>query len=254
MTAQPGGLRFDPEWRITLFTLVLLPLLVGLGFWQLDRAEEKAQLALSFEQRQQQAPAGLVDVWDEPAETLAYLPVSLRGEFLPDQYFLLDNRTRGGRFGYEVLGIFGLANSDRLVLLNRGWLPGDPARLELPEVPRVSGTVELTGIVYVAPGAPYLLAEQELGSTWPSLLQAVEMDKLVPVIQGIGGGRVFPYPVRLGADQPGALAADWQVVNVSPQKHTAYAVQWFTMAFALLVLYLLRCSNAWQVLKSMFKR
>jgi cytochrome oxidase assembly protein ShyY1 len=254
VTAQPVGVRFDPEWRITLFTLVLLPLMIGLGFWQLQRAEEKAQLASSWEQRQQQAPARLEDVWEQSTDTLAYLPVSLRGEFLPDEYFLLDNRTRGGRFGYEVLGTFRLEGSERLVLVNRGWLAGDPARLTLPDVPRVEGTVELGGHVYVAPGVPYLLAEQEIASTWPALLQAVEMDKLVPVLQGIGDGAVFPYPVRLGADQPGALAADWQVVNVSPQKHRAYAVQWFTMAFALLVLYLLRCTNLWQVFKSIFNR
>ena len=35
---MPGaavGFKFDPEWRITLFTLVLVPVMVGLGFWQL---------------------------------------------------------------------------------------------------------------------------------------------------------------------------------------------------------------------------
>ena len=45
-------LEFDFEWRITLFTLVLLPLLISLGFWQLQRAEEKAQLAAAFELQQ----------------------------------------------------------------------------------------------------------------------------------------------------------------------------------------------------------
>ncbi|NCF18346.1 MAG: SURF1 family protein, partial [Haliea sp.] len=46
----------------------------------------------------------------------------------------------------------------------------------------------------------------------------------------------------------GALAIDWKVVNVSPEKHRGYAVQWFTMAAVLTVFYFLRCSNAWQLL------
>ena len=50
--------------------------------------------------------------------------------------------------------------------------------------------------------------------------------------------------------QPGALAVDWQVVNVSPEKHGAYAVQWFTMAAVLLMFYVLRSSNMWQLLRA----
>ena len=42
---SPARFRFEPEWRITLFTLVLVPAMVGLGFWLLQRAGEKAILA-----------------------------------------------------------------------------------------------------------------------------------------------------------------------------------------------------------------
>ena len=244
--------HFDPEWRITLLSAILLPLLVALGFWQLQRAEEKAQLSAAWEARQQQAPTPLASLWDAPASELAYRPVSLRGSFV-DEYFLLDNRILEGRFGYEVLGILRLQDSGALVLVNRGWIAGDPARRALPDVPRVEGPLVLVGSVYVAPGAPYLLAEQQLLPGWPKVLQAVEMDRLVPVLGALAEGAVFPYPVRLDRDQPGALAVHWQVVNVSPQKHRAYAVQWFAMAAVLLVFYLLRSSNLWQLLKSMGK-
>jgi cytochrome oxidase assembly protein ShyY1 len=250
MPAATGGvLSFDLEWRTTAATLFLLPLLVGLGFWQLQRADEKALLAAAWEQRQSQPPVPLAQLWAEPAETLGYLPVSLAGVFVADKYFLLDNRVMGGRFGFEVIGILELDDAAGVVLVNRGWIAADPARRELPQVPSVPGRVELTGHVYVAPGTPYLLAEQELGAVWPKLLQAIEMDKLVPLVQAIGGNRAFPYPVRIAARQPGALTVDWQVVNVSPDKHRAYAAQWFTMALALLVLFLLRSSNLWQLLR-----
>lgn len=252
MTA-PKRLSFDPEWRITLLSAILLPLMVALGFWQLQRASEKAELSAAWEARQQQAPLSLATLWDAPAAELAYRPVSLRGRFLEDEYFLLDNRILGGRFGYEVLGIMRLEATDDLVLVNRGWIAGDPARLELPEVPKVNGRVALNGSVYVAPGAPYLLAEQQLQPGWPKMLQAIEMDKLSAALAGLAAGPVFPYPVRVAKGQPGALEVDWQVVNVSPQKHRAYAAQWFTMAAALLILYLLRSSNIWQLVKSIGK-
>ena len=243
-----AGLRFDTEWRITLFTLVMVPLLVGLGFWQLQRAEEKAALMASFEARQQQRPVPLPTLWDKTAETLAYAPVQLSGEFAPNAYFLLDNQVRRGQVGYEVIGILELADDQGRVLVNRGWIAGDAARRTLPAVPAVEGPVTITGHVYVAPGTPFLLAEQQLDATWPKRIQAVEMDKLTAAVSALHAGRVFPFPVRIDAGERGALAADWQIVNVSPQKHQAYAVQWFAMAAVLFVFYLLRSSNLWQLL------
>lgn len=249
---MPGagrGLSLDLEWRTTLATLLLLPLLTGLGFWQLQRAAEKASIAAAWELRQSQPPVPLGQLWDEPAQRLAYQQVTLSGEFISNEYFLLDNRIYAGRFGVEVLGIVRLDGGGGLVLVNRGWLAADPARRALPAVPRVTGRVELTGHVYVAPDPPYLLGEQEMGSDWPITLQALEMAKILPVLESIGGGRVFPYPVRLAGGEPGALAVDWQLVNTSPDKHRAYAVQWFTMAAVLLVFFLLRSSNLWQLLR-----
>ena len=242
MSGRRRSLSFDFEWRITVFTMLLLPLLLGLGFWQLERAQEKAALEASWEARQNQSALSLDTLWDRPPETLAYLPVVLSGEYLKDQYFLLDNRIFSGSFGYEVLGI--------MVLVNRGWVAGDPARLEMPAVAAVDGKVEVAGHIYVPPGAPYLLAEQQLDGDWPMLLQAVEMEKILPQLEALGDGRVFPYSIRANSGQPGALSIDWQVVNVSPDKHRAYAAQWFTMALVLLGFFLARSSNIWQLLRA----
>lgn len=247
---MPGmlqGLRFDPEWRITLFCAVMVPLMSGLGLWQLQRAEEKTALAAAWEQRQRQRPAPLGELWEEPAASLAYRPVQLRGTFLQDAYFLLDNRMHRGRFGYEVLGILQLEGGGA-ALVNRGWTAADPSRRELPEVAWPRAPVDLSGHVYVAPGAPYLLAEQQLQPGWPKRIQAVEMDKLTPPATALTGDGLFPYPVRLDPGVPAALTVDWQVVNVSPDKHRGYAAQWFIMAAVLSIFYLLRCSNLWQLL------
>jgi cytochrome oxidase assembly protein ShyY1 len=244
------GLRLDLEWRITALTAVLFPLLIGLGFWQLDRAEEKAALAEAFDARSRAEPAPLDEaLWRNPPEQLAYLPVVATGRFVAGQHLLLDNRILDGRFGYEVVSQLELDNGSGRVLVNRGWLPGDAARLQLPEIPEVDGPVELSGHLYIAPGKPYLLAEQRLDGAWPRRLQALEMDKLAPALSAELGQTVAPYSLRIDAGQPGALAVAWQVVNVSPAKHRGYAVQWFTMAVVLLIFFFLRSSNLWQLLR-----
>ena len=239
-------LEFDFEWRITLFTLVLLPLLISLGFWQLEREDEKRALAQAFERQQAQPPAPLSSLVDRPAEELAYRPVVLRGRYLSGKDLLLDNRTRQRVFGNEALTLF-QPDDGPLVLVNRGWLPADPSRQSLPQVPAVNGEpLEITGQVYVAPGKPYLLVEEPLAPGWPKRVQAVEVDKVGAAL----GETLFPYPVRIDAGEMGALQVDWEVVNVSPAKHRGYAVQWFAMAAALGLIYLLRSTNIWQLLRS----
>ena len=250
MPVSDPGIRFNLDWRMTLLALLALSGLSGLGWWQLERADEKALIAAAWEERQSQRPVALGLLWDKPAADLAHMPVKLSGVFLQDKYFFLDNRIFNGRFGYEVLAIMQLDSGQGLALVNRGWLAADPARRELPAVPWDGQRVELTANVYVAPGAPYMLAEQRLDGGWPKLLQAVEMAKILPLVEAISGERVFPYAIRIASGQPGALAVDWQVINVSPEKHKAYAVQWFTMALVLLIFLLLRGSNLWQWVKS----
>ena len=71
------------------------------------------------------------------------------------------------------------------------------------------------------------------------------MSEITPAV---GAGEVFPYVLRLDRESPAALTVDWRVVNVQPDKHTGYAVQWFAMAAVLAVFYILRSSNLWQLL------
>lgn len=241
-------LVFEPEWRITLFAAVMVPLLVGLGFWQLARADEKRALAAAYEAQRQRPPARLAELVGAPAAELAYRPVRLQGSYRQGEYFLVDNRLRQGRFGNEVVAVFDSLEGDT-VLVNRGWLAADPARRQAPEVPEVLGQVTVTGHVYVAPGEPYLLEQQALAAGWPKTVQALEMGTLATAV-ATPAGRLFPHPVRLDDAQPGALVTDWQVINVAPQKHTAYAVQWFAMAAVLALLYLLRSSNLAQLLRA----
>ncbi len=233
------------EWRTTLFVVILVPIMVSLGFWQLARSEEKAALAVEFSRKQAQAPVELNELWQDSPNALAYLPVTLNGKFVNGENFLLDNRILAGKYGNEAVGVFQL-NSGELVLVNRGWLPADSARRSFPDIPPVSGPITLTGHIYVPPGEPYLLGEQQLPEGWPKLVQAVDANLFR---QSLEGESLFPYSVRIDAGQPGALAVNWQVINISPEKHIGYALQWFTMAAVLAIFYLLHSTNLWQVIR-----
>jgi cytochrome oxidase assembly protein ShyY1 len=236
-------IRWQFEWRLSLFAAFFITLFVCLGFWQLQRAEEKRAIARQWQFQREQAPVGLAALTSTAAE-LAYRPVLLSGSFLENRQFLLDNRIRRGRYGVEVISPL-QDDSGQLVLVNRGWLAADPTRRELPAIPALAGRVTVQGYIYVPPGDSYLLGAIASDRGWPRLVQAAEVGAMGEML----GRPLFPYIVRLAPDSAGALVADWPLVNARPEKHTAYAFQWFAMALVLLLLFLWRSSNAGELFK-----
>ncbi|MEA3299151.1 MAG: SURF1 family protein [Pseudomonadota bacterium] len=238
-TKQPAGpgFRWQPNRGILLFTLLFLPVTLSLGFWQLDRAEEKRMLAAEFQGREVAAKVNLDDL--ETGGDHQYRRVTATGRFDPDHAILLDNRVRQGRPGYEVVVPFQLAASGRWLLVNRGWIGAAASRDQLPAVAEVPGDVTLSGYLYQSPGEPFTLGAEQWRERWPQVLQNLDIAGVATLLEV----ELSPWTLRLDASSPGALAVGWEVINVQPEKHTAYAVQWFALAAALVVLALFANSN-----------
>lgn len=222
--------RFRPGIAPTLVVLALLPLLVFLGFWQLGRGEQKRVLLQSYAERQVAAPVtvGQLLNLDDPA----FRRVQLRGHFDGQHSLLLDNRVRDGKVGVELLQPFQDQATGLWLLVNRGWLPW-PDRRTPPQFTTPQAVLSLDAWVYVAPGATFQLHADPSSATWPQLVTAVEPGKLWAAL----GREGFAYELRTESG-PASYQADWPVVAMGPEKHLAYAVQWFAMAIALLGLYL----------------
>lgn len=217
--------RFD--WRLMLFSGLFLPLLLGLGLWQLDRAAEKEQLLSQW-----QDDSG-VRVWSQLAELdpLNGQPVDIRGRY-GSRHWLLDNRTRDGMPGYEVLTDFH-PDQGPPVVINRGWLQAPRVREQLPEFSTPSGTVTLRGRISDYPQPPVLMdAPGNAADGWPRRVQALPREQVAEELENIAA-----VVIRLdGGDQPGAFRADWKADLMGPQTHYGYALQWFSLAFALVIL------------------
>lgn len=234
---------FVPEWRLTLFTAVLLSCMISAGFWQLQRAEEKRIIVAQLAQAQSQAAVN-IEKLGRIDDSLAYRPVIAVGEFVADRKILIDNRLWAGKFGYQVVLPFILENSGKMILVNRGWIAGDPGRQSLPDIDVPAGKQTLRGRIYVPPGQAYILGEQKIDH-WPAVLQALDFELIKSALKG----ELFPYSIRLEKDTVAALQVDWKVVNQQPEKHTAYAVQWFCMTAVLVLIYMWNSSNLRELLR-----
>lgn len=230
--------RPNINWKVALVTALLFPLLLTLGFWQLDREEQKRAAETLYEQRRNEPPRPLATV-DWEADDLAYVRVRVEGEFLNQRNFLLDNRIMDSRVGYEL--ITPLQTDQGLLLVNRGWIPMGPSRQQLPELPAVEDEVTLRGSIYVPFGEGLVLSaiQEQAAGVWPQVIQSLDVGFMDELLDGpFADEPVLPYTLRLDPDETGAMQAVWPVISMSPETHRGYAVQWFTMAAVLLLLFI----------------
>jgi surfeit locus 1 family protein len=221
---------FRPGLLPSVLVLLLFPALIALGFWQLARAAEKAELLAAHHAQQLAAPIPLADLERQPNP--AYVRVRLQGFFDARHSLLLDNRTRGGRAGVELLQPFYDQASGLWLLLNRGWLPW-PDRRVPPAFATPDTPLRLTATIHVPLGQSIQLQAQPPSADWPRLISEVEVEALWQQL-GRGG---LAYEARLEPG-PASLQTDWPVVAMSPDKHIGYAVQWFALAATLLGLFI----------------
>ncbi|MEM1403907.1 MAG: SURF1 family protein [Pseudomonadota bacterium] len=234
---------------MSLLTALLFPTLLWLGFWQLDRAQEKTFIAAQNAAQAEAAPISLGEAKTLTDDELAFRRIELVGVFDPDVVILSDNQIRDGRYGHDVYGLFRDV-SGGVSLLNRGWIAGDPSRRSLPAVETPVDEFVLVATVYVPPGEPYLLAEESFNDlTFPRLVQSVQSDKLYAALAMVAQQPLFAYELRLEPSAGAGFRRDWPVINVSPEKHQGYALQWFTMAAALLLFFIIRSSNVMDLVR-----
>ena len=230
-----GAYDFSPSLWPTIVTLLLLPMMIGLGFWQLQRAEWKQEMVDTHAERERLSPVSLQSL-DNYRDAEAYRPVFVRGYYDMEHQLLLDNRTYEGYAGYHVLTPLHLDESDKTVLVNRGWVPLGNNRAILPELPGTTGEVLVDATIKLPPEKLFRLgAMDEVNEGWPEVVQQIEMNELEERL----GYPLEPLILLLDKDDEFGFIRDWKpVYGVTPDKHRAYAVQWFTLATVLLMIYI----------------
>ena len=244
--AHPSKQKFNwqPNGKLILLVLCLFPLLMFLGFWQLERAVEKQGIVDEFTVNRQAPPAGIEAL--DGDDNLQYRTALLVGELDADRRVILDNRVKFGRPGYEILEVLSIEGFEPKILVNRGWVPAALDRDVLPDVPSVLGQVELRGAMYRTLGGYRLDDGIGVITKWPARVGWISSDRAAVLF----AEEFYPYQLRLEAASPGALTTGWVTVAVQPAKHTGYAVQWFAMAAVLLLMTVIANSNLTDWLKS----
>lgn len=128
------------QWvTITLVALLLIPTMIWLGFWQMDRHDERAarnQLVADALTADPVPVEELAAPGDAVTRTERYRTVTAEGRFDTDDEVVVRRRTNADdEVGFHVLTPFVL-DDGKILLVNRGWIPADgPSQTAFPEVP-----------------------------------------------------------------------------------------------------------------------
>jgi surfeit locus 1 family protein len=223
------SIRFQPTLWPTLLAIAGVALTVALGNWQLRRGAEKTALHEQLEIRHKEPPVALTGGAIDPA-ALEWRQVSVRGNFEPRYAVYLDNRVYQGTAGYQVVMPLKIERSDTHVLVNRGWVAARGLRSELPKIATPGEVVEVRGMASL-PSKRFLELSPQVaeGNVWQNLV-IERYRQAVPI-------SVLPIVLLQENPLDDQLVRDWRLPDAGANQNYAYAVQWFFMAAAIAVIY-----------------
>jgi surfeit locus 1 family protein len=215
------------RWPPYALGALLVALFIGLGLWQVNRAQEKRAAQDAFERQTNYSR------FVHGMDVAPFQQLSAEGVFDGDRQFLLDNIVVDSRNGHYVVTPLVYSDDEPVLLVNRGWIPQsgdtvDPATLAVPDT-----RTTVCGRVGSLPRAGYRMgAAIEAPSTWPQHAVFPTFDDVAASL----GREVQPFVLLMAPAEEHGFLRRWAPAEIGPGRHYAYAFQWFAMAVVLAVL------------------
>jgi surfeit locus 1 family protein len=208
-----------PKTSVVALALIILTVLLGLGFWQLQRLAWKENLIARIEDQMQQKPlpfdAAILD------KDLEYRKVLFTGRILPGKIFLLRPRVQNEKVGAHLIVPMQDANSSLVVFVNTGWVLQDTK--QIPQDIKEILSRPITGILTKPVAHRFTPQNKPEKDEW----YWVDIPALA-----VAAGAQSVAPVLLNLDRLG-------ITPDQPNNHRQYAAFWFSMAAVFVVIFVL---------------
>ncbi|HEX5420612.1 MAG TPA: SURF1 family protein [Gammaproteobacteria bacterium] len=215
------------QWAAVVLLVAVGLVCVRLGLWQLHRAEQSRTTIDGFAAAAAAAP--LEDLPSRASDDLRFRRIELEGHYVPQRQFLIDNVVQDGEVGYYVLTPFAPVDSDRWVIVNRGWVVAPPLRDMRPAVPIDTTKRTISGRLAPLP-SPGLRLGKPAPDNANDPLPVLSYPTMTDLEQRLGK-TLYGFQVELDADRPDGFKRAWAApVVMSPARHLGYVGQWWAFA------------------------
>lgn len=216
----------------TLIAFICVVILLKLGFWQLSRADEKRNIEQALIAKQTVVHADLLSALNAETDS-NYKTVNVSGSLDSERLLYWDNRVVGGKPGYEVLAV--LRTDAGYVLVNFGWVEDKSFRQSIPEVRLPKELTDVLGTLYSPLNNVLVTEPEDLTPDWPKRIQQPDFSTVESLLEI----PLLSTLVYVQNSKDYGLINNFRPVTMSPKKHVGYAIQWFSLALACLIIYLL---------------
>lgn len=217
-----------------LFTALTVLFLCSMGVWQIKRLQWKESLIADYEAAQSLPATPLEDIPPEALTRSEYRPVTVTGTFLHEHEFHLGARRYYGNTGYHLLTPMRMRNGN-IVLINRGWIPTEFKDQETRQSSLLEGEITIQGRMRNPKASGLFTPENHPEKNFwftadiPAMQELSHLPLLPVIVEAVKPNHprtVFPAP------------SDGNILFRND--HLGYALTWFSLAIAALVMYWFR--------------
>ncbi len=211
--------------KILIFAIIFAPLTFSLGVWQVNRANEKIEIIENYDKLLFSDPL----VLDNDHKN--WQPIKTSGKF-EDLVVYEDNAILDGKAGYKIYHLFKNLDSS-YIFVHRGFRERNRIKNNLPVVEVPEGFQNLEGKVLRRANNSFV---QNIQESDPRIIQEFDLSYLKERYSSLENKDIYVYLFNLQEEDEMKFSSIEKPVNMSSSKHIGYAIQWFGLCLALMIL------------------
>lgn len=213
--------------KILVFAIIFVPITISLGFWQLDRAQEKKEIIANYDKLLTSEPISL----NTKSTYKNWQPVTTMGRF-KDTVIFEDNAILSGRAGFKIYHLF--ENGDgSYVFVHRGFIERNMIKNNLPLIDTPTGKQSIKGSILIKQDNSFV---QDVEESDARIIQEFDIERLINKFPILKDRYLHPFLFNLDIRDKNKFLAIEKPVNMAASKHIGYAIQWFGLCMALIIL------------------
>lgn len=220
------------KFLFSLISIFFIILFIKLGFWQLNRSQEKKFLITKLNNLDNFSITKINNL-DNLKQTNYLEKISLIGYFDFEHQILLDNQFYNHQLGFNILTPF--ISDNKAILINRGWQPRDYHSKTIKN--DLNNKITITAIVN-KPRYHFIAGKNILNNNFPLKIQRINIQDLQPFFDTNYQLNTKFY-LNLLSPNNFTFYKNWNLIPISSEKHFGYAIQWFLLSFVTAIAYLI---------------
>ena len=213
--------------KILIFAIIFVPITISLGLWQIERANEKKVIISNYDKLLVSTPIALQK--EQPLEN--WQPIETVGAY-QDLVVYEDNAINSGKAGFKIYHLF--QNGDgTFIFVHRGFIERNLIKNNLPRIDTPVGKKNIKGTTLFKQNNTFVKNIEESDIR---IIQEFNTSVLIERFPILKDRYLHPFLFNLDVRDADKFQPIEKPVNMTATKHIGYAIQWFGLCAALIIL------------------